>query len=42
METIIKDTITCGQKDLKNMSVTQNGTLTVRAKEEVELPHVKV
>ena len=40
METIIKDTITCGQKDLKNMSVTQNGTLTVRTAEEVELPHV--
>lgn len=42
METIIKDTITCGQKDLKNMSVTQNGTVTVRTAEGVELPHVKV
>ena len=42
METIIKDTIVCGQKDLKDMSITQNGTLTVRTAEGVELPHVKV
>ena len=42
METIIKDTITCGQDDLKDMSITQNGTLTVHTAEGVELPHVKV
>ena len=42
METIIKDTITCGQKDLKDMSVTQNGTVAVHTAEGVELPHVKV
>ena len=42
METIIKDTITCGQNDLKDMSITQNGTLTVHTEEGVELPHVKV
>ena len=42
MKTIIKDTIVCGQNDLKNMSVTQNGTLTVHTTEGVELPHVKV
>lgn len=42
METIIKDTITCGQNDLKDMSVTQNGTVTVHTTEGVELPHVKV
>lgn len=42
METVIKDTIVCGQNDLKDMSVTQNGTVTVRTAEGVELPHVKV
>ena len=42
METIIKDTIVCGQDDLKDMSITQNGTVTVRTAEGVELPHVKV
>ncbi len=42
METIIKDTIFCGQNDLKDMSITQNGTLTVHTAEGVELPHVKV
>ena len=42
METVIKDTITCGQNDLKDMSITQNGTLTVHTEEGVELPHVKV
>ena len=42
METIIKDTIVCGQDDLKDMSITQNGTLTVHTAEGVELPHVKV
>ena len=42
METIIKDTIVCGQNDLKDMSITQNGTLTVHTAEGVELPHVKV
>ena len=42
METIIKDTIVCGQNDLKDMSITQNGTVTVRTAEGVELPHVKV
>ena len=42
MKTIIKDTIVCGQKDLKDMSITQNGTLTVHTAEGVELPHVKV
>jgi hypothetical protein len=42
MKTIIKDTIVCGQKDLKDMSITQNGTLTVHTTEGVELPHVKV
>ena len=40
METIIKDTITCGQNDLKDMGITQNGTVTVRTAEGVELPHV--
>ena len=39
METVIKDTITCGQNDLKDMSITQNGTLTVHTTEGVELPH---
>jgi len=39
MKTIIKDTIVCGQKDLKDMSITQNGTLTVHTTEGVELPH---
>ena len=39
MKTIIKDTIVCGQDDLKNMSVTQNGTVTVHTTEGVELPH---
>ncbi|MBR4709110.1 MAG: hypothetical protein IKP30_03270 [Bacteroidaceae bacterium] len=39
METIIKNTIVCGQNDLKNMSVTQNGTVTVHTTEGVELPH---
>ena len=42
MKTIIKDTIVCGQDDLKDMSITQNGTLTVHTAEGVELPHVKV
>jgi len=42
METVIKNTIICGQDDLKDMSITQNGTLTVHAAEGVELPHVKV
>ena len=42
METIIKNTIVCGQNDLKEMSITQNGTLTVHTAEGVELPHVKV
>ena len=42
METIIKNTIVCGQKDLKDMSITQNGTLTVHTAEGVELPHIKV
>ena len=42
MKTIIKDTIACGQKDLKDMSITQNGTLTVHTEEGVELPHIKV
>ena len=42
METIIKNTIVCGQNDLKDMSITQNGTLTVHTAEGVELPHVKV
>lgn len=42
METVIKNTIVCGQNDLKDMSVTQNGTLNVRTAEGVELPHVKV
>ena len=42
METVIKNTIVCGQNDLKDMSITQNGTLTVRTAEGVELPHVKV
>ena len=42
METIIKDTITCGQNDLKDMSITQNGTVTLHTTEGVELPHVKV
>ena len=42
METVIKNTIVCGQKDLKDMSITQNGTLTVHTAEGVELPHVKV
>ena len=42
MKTVIKDTIVCGQKDLKDMSITQNGTLTVHTAEGVELPHVKV
>ena len=42
MKTIIKDTIVCGQDDLKDMSITQNGTLTVHTEEGVELPHVKV
>ena len=42
MKTIIKDTIVCGQNDLKDMSITQNGTLTVHTTEGVELPHVKV
>ena len=42
METVIKDTITCGQNDLKDMSITQNGTVTVHTTEGVELPHVKV
>ena len=42
MKTIIKDTIVCGQNDLKDMSITQNGTLTVHTEEGVELPHVKV
>ena len=42
METIIKNTIACGQDDLKDMSITQNGTLTVHTAEGVELPHVKV
>ena len=39
MKTIIKDTIVCGQNDLKNMSITQNGTVTVHTTEGVELPH---
>ena len=39
METIIKNTIVCGQNDLKDMSITQNGTLTVHTEEGVELPH---
>ena len=42
MKTIIKDTIVCGQNDLKDMSITQNGTVTVHTTEEVELPHAKV
>ena len=42
METIIKDTIACGQNDLKDMSITQNGTVTLHTTEGVELPHVKV
>ena len=42
METIIKNTIVCGQDDLKDMSITQNGTLTVHTEEGVELPHIKV
>ncbi len=42
METIIKDTIACGQDDLKDMSITQNGTVTLHTTEGVELPHVKV
>jgi hypothetical protein len=42
METVIKNTIICGQDDLKDMSITQNGTLTVHTAEGVELPHVKV
>ena len=42
MKTIIKNTIVCGQDDLKDMSITQNGTLTVHTAEGVELPHVKV
>ena len=42
METIIKNTIVCGQNDLKDMSITQNGTLTVHTAEGVELPHIKV
>ena len=42
MKTIIKDTIVCGQNDLKDMSITQNGTVTVHTTEGVELPHVKV
>ena len=42
MKTIIKDTIVCGQDDLKDMSITQNGTLTVHTAEGVELPHIKV
>ena len=42
METIIKNTIVCGQNDLKDMSITQNGTLTVHTEEGVELPHIKV
>ena len=42
METVIKNTIVCGQNDLKDMSITQNGTVTVRTAEGVELPHVKV
>ena len=39
---MINDTIVCGQNDLKEMSITQNGTLTVHTAEGVELPHVKV
>ena len=42
MKTIIKDTIVCGQNDLKDMSITPNGTLTVHTAEGAELPHVKV
>ena len=42
MKTVIKNTIVCGQDDLKDMSITQNGTLTVHTTEGVELPHVKV
>ena len=42
MKTVIKNTITCGQNDLKDMSITQNGTVTVHTTEGVELPHVKV
>ena len=42
METIIKNTIICGQDDLKDMSITQIGTVTVHTTEGVELPHVKV
>ena len=42
METIIKNTIICGQDDLKDMSITQNGTVTLHTTEGVELPHVKV
>ena len=40
MKTIIKNTITCGQNDLKNMSITQNGTVAVHTAEGVALPHV--
>ena len=42
MKTIINHTIACGQNDLKDMSITQNGTVTVHTTEEVELPHVQV
>ena len=42
MKTIIRDTIVCGQDGLKDMSITQNGTVTVHTTEGVELPHVKV
>ena len=41
MKPIIKNTIACGQNELKDMSVTQNGTVTVHTTEEVELPHAK-
>lgn len=42
MKTLFNKIVSFGQNDLKNMSVTKNGTVTVHTSEEVELPHAKI
>lgn len=42
MKTLFNKTISCGQNNIKDLGITQNGTVTVHTSEEVELPHAKI